>query len=114
LTERNQPALVKIGVEMQVYMLLQDGSSPIRELTVRDEIHIRNAEAGYLARKLARDTGRTITEIVLHALRQYRMDHHASDPSSRLEYWRHLLRDDRSRRLDGVETSLEALYDNKH
>jgi hypothetical protein len=39
---------------------------------VKDQVHIRNAEAAHLARALARQTGRTISEIVLDALRQYR------------------------------------------
>jgi hypothetical protein len=40
--------------------------------SVKDQVHIRNAEAAQLARTLARQTGKTISEVVLDALRQYR------------------------------------------
>ena len=39
---------------------------------MKDQVHIRNAEAAELARALARQTGKTISAVVLDALRQYR------------------------------------------
>jgi Rv0623-like transcription factor len=51
----------------QILALLHAG-----ETSVRDQVHIRNAEAAQLARTLARQTGKTISEVVLDALRQYR------------------------------------------
>ena len=39
-----------------------------REAFVKDQVHIRNAEAAQLARALARQTGKTISEAVLDAL----------------------------------------------
>jgi len=44
---------------------------------VRDQVHIRNAEAAQLARALARQTGKTISAVALDALRQYRPRPHA-------------------------------------
>jgi hypothetical protein len=38
---------------------------------MKDQVHIRNAEAAHLARALARQTGKTISEVALEALRQY-------------------------------------------
>jgi hypothetical protein len=84
---------------------------PFRDFAVRDRIHIRNAEVAHLARRLARHAGRTITDVVLDALRQYRSDHHGRNMRSRIEHWRRLLRDDRRRRLEKVDMPLEALYD---
>ena len=78
---------------------------------MKDQVHIRNAEAAHLARTLARQARKTITEVVLDALRQYRPDHHASSSRGRLENWHRLLRDDRRRRTGKVETPVEALYD---
>jgi hypothetical protein len=77
---------------------------------MRDRIHIRNAEAAHLARRLARHAGRTITAVVLDALRQYRPNHHRPNMCGRVEHWRQLLRDDRGRRLEKAETPVEALY----
>jgi hypothetical protein len=77
---------------------------------VQDQIHIRNAEAAQLARALARQTGKTIGEVVLDALRQYR-PHHPGEPSTNeMETWQRLLRKDREG-LAEVETPIESLYD---
>jgi hypothetical protein len=78
---------------------------------VKDQVHIRNAEAAHLARTLARQSRKTITEVVLDALRQYRPDHHGPSPRGRIEHWRRLLRDDRKGLTGKVETPVEALYD---
>ena len=78
---------------------------------MKDQVHIRNAEAAHLARTLARQFRKTITEVVLDALRQYRPDHHGPGSRARLENWRRLLSDDRRRRTGKVETTVEALYD---
>jgi hypothetical protein len=76
---------------------------------MKDQVHIRNPEAAHLARTLARQTGRTISEVVLEALRQYRPAPRASAPRKRVERWRRLLEKDRDRLVP--ETPLEALYD---
>jgi len=78
---------------------------------MKDQVHIRNAEAAHLARTLARQARKTITEVVLDALRQYRPDHHGAGSRGRLENWHRLLRDDRRRRTGKVEAPVEALYD---
>jgi hypothetical protein len=75
---------------------------------VRDQVHIRNAEAAHLARALARQTGKTISEVVLDALRQYRPQPHSRD-GNRVELWRQLLRRDRAR-LTRPEVPIEAFY----
>jgi hypothetical protein len=77
---------------------------------MKDQVHIRNAEAAHLARTLARQTRKTITEIVLEALRQYRPNHRGPDSQEQLESWHQLLRDDRRRRTK-AETPVETLYD---
>jgi hypothetical protein len=74
----------------QILALLHAG-----ETSVRDQVHIRNAEAAQLARTLARQTGKTISEVVLDALRQYRPQPRPRD-GNRVELWRQLLRRDRS------------------
>jgi hypothetical protein len=74
-----------------------------------DQVHIRNAEAAQLARALARQTGKTLSEVVLEALRQYRPGVRPGG-SKRVERWRRLLREDR-KGLMRSETPLEALYD---
>ena len=79
---------------------------------MKDQVHIRNAEAASLARTLARQTGRTITEVVLDALRQYRPRRRGPAPAARVAHWRRLLRADRKRRAEKPETPIEALYDN--
>jgi hypothetical protein len=78
---------------------------------MKDQIHIRNAEAAHLARTLARQARRTITEVVLDALRQYRPDHREPNPVSLVENWHRLLRDDRKRQIGKIGTPMEALYD---
>ena len=77
---------------------------------MQDQIHIRNAEAAQLARTLARQTGRTIGEVVLDALRHYRPDHPGKAPKE-VEVWRRLLRGDREGGLAEAEMPIEALYD---
>jgi hypothetical protein len=78
---------------------------------MKDQVHIRNAEAANLARALARQSGRTISEVVLDALRQYRPSRRAAVPRRRVERWRRLLGEDRARRARKPETPIEALYD---
>jgi hypothetical protein len=78
---------------------------------MKDQVHIRNAEAAHLARTLARQSRKTITEVILEALRQYRPDPHGSGSRGRVDHWRRLLREDRKRRISQVETPVEALYD---
>jgi hypothetical protein len=75
-----------------------------------DQVHIRNAEAANLARTLARQTGKTISEVVLEALRQYRPKKEAAKRRGRLARWRRLLQEDRAR-LKTPEVPIEALYD---
>jgi hypothetical protein len=78
---------------------------------VKDQVHIRNAEAAELARALARETGKTISAIVLEALRQYRPGRRRSVPREEVEAWRRLLREDRGCGMAQPETPIEALYD---
>jgi hypothetical protein len=80
---------------------------------VKDQVHIRNAEAAQLARALARQTGKTISEIVLDALRQYRPGGRGTAPQKQkeVEAWRRLLREDRKRAMTRPEVPIEALYD---
>jgi hypothetical protein len=40
---------------------------------MKDRVHIRNAEAAGLARTLARQTGKTISDVVLDALRLWHL-----------------------------------------
>jgi hypothetical protein len=42
-------------------------------IAMKDQVHIRNSEAADLARTLARQTGKTISDLVLDALRHYRL-----------------------------------------
>jgi hypothetical protein len=77
---------------------------------VKDQVHIRNAEAAQLARTLARQTGRTISEVVLDALRQYRPRPHAAASGDRVAHWHRLLRRDRTR-LKQPEVPIESFYD---
>ena len=70
-----------------------------------------SSEAANLARALARQTGRTISDVVLDALRQYRRRRRSPAPEKRVEHWRKLLNEDRKRRAKTTETSVEALYD---
>jgi hypothetical protein len=78
---------------------------------VKDQVHIRNAEAAQLARVLARQTGKTISEIVLEALRQFRPQRRQTAPQERAAAWRHLLSEDRGRGVARPEAPIEALYD---
>jgi hypothetical protein len=78
---------------------------------MKDQVHIRNAEAAHLARALARQTGRTISEIVLEALRQYRPLRKAPGGRRRVAHWQRLLHDDRERGLAQPERPIEDLYD---
>jgi hypothetical protein len=78
---------------------------------MKDQVHIRNAEAAQLARALARQTGRTISQIVLEALRQYRPSRPARVPRRRIERWQRLLREDRAQGMTRPEIPIEALYD---
>lgn len=78
---------------------------------MKDQVHIRNAEAAQLARALARQTGRTISDVVLEALRQYRPKRRAPAQRSRIERWRRLLREDRARGIAEPAVPIEALYD---
>jgi len=77
---------------------------------MKDQVHIRNAEAAHLARTLAQQTGKTISDIVLDALRQYRPVHHAPAQRGRLAHWRRLLREDR-KQIITPERPVENLYD---
>jgi hypothetical protein len=83
---------------------------PRRETPMKDHLHIRNPEAAQLARTLARQSGKTITETVLHALRQYRPPHRAAQSRQEVEAWRRLLRADRKPVLADRETPADALY----
>jgi len=78
---------------------------------MKDQVHIRNAEAARLARALARQTGRTINEVVLDALRQYRPGAPAPSPAQELVYGRELLRRDQIAFAGREEIPLEDLYD---
>lgn len=78
---------------------------------MKDQVHIRNAEAANLARALARQTGRTISDVVLEALRQYRPGRRPPASRRRIEHWRRLLGKDRDQRARKAEVPLEALYD---
>jgi hypothetical protein len=78
---------------------------------MKDQVHIRNAEAAHLARALARQTGRTISEVVLEALRQFRPHSRPSRQRKRVERWRRLLREDRKRGIAEPAMPIEALYD---
>jgi Rv0623-like transcription factor len=81
-----------------------------RKTHVKDQVHIRNAEAAQLARALARQTGRTIGQVVLDALRQYRPHPMPPEHGNRVARWRRLLRRDRAR-LTRPEAPIEAFYD---
>jgi hypothetical protein len=80
-----------------------------RGAVVKDQVYIRNAEAAQLAHALARETGKTITEIVLDALRQYRSAQSQPPPLGRIKKWRRLLRRDRGRLIQS-EVPIEAFY----
>ncbi|MBV8534518.1 MAG: type II toxin-antitoxin system VapB family antitoxin [Alphaproteobacteria bacterium] len=75
-----------------------------------DQVHIRNAEAAQLARSLARQTGKTINDVVLDALRQYRPGRRRKNPRKQIDTWHRLLRQDR-KGIARSETPIEAFYD---
>lgn len=77
---------------------------------MKDQVHIRNAEAAQLARTLARENGKTISDVVLDALRQYRSVRRRRVPQKEIERWRGLLRADR-KGMARQEAPVEALYD---
>jgi hypothetical protein len=77
---------------------------------MKDRLYICNAEAAQLVRTFARQTGKTITDVVLDALRQYRSRAPKRDRRKQVARWRRLLREDR-KRLVQPETSIDALYD---
>jgi len=74
-----------------------------------DQVHIRNAEAARLARTLARQSGKTITEVVLDALRRYRAVQSKPGTQGRIKEWRRLLRHDRGGLLH-PEVPIESFY----
>jgi hypothetical protein len=76
---------------------------------MKDQVHIRNAEAAHLARTLARQTGRTISDIVLEALRQYHPSRRVAAQRGGVTHWRRLLSEDRKRQA-APETPIEAIY----
>ena len=78
---------------------------------MKDQVHIRNAEAAHLARTLARQTGKTISDIVLDALRQYRPVPPQAARRRQLAHWLRLLQKDREQGRVEPETPIEALYD---
>ena len=80
-------------------------------MSMKDQLHIRNAEAARLARTLARQTGRTISEVVLEALRQYRPRHPPRSVKRRVEHWRRLLRADHKAGMIDPGLSIEGFYD---
>ena len=77
---------------------------------MKDQVHIRNAEAAQLARSLARQAGTTISEVVLEALRQYRPRRKRPAPGKRVGQWRRLLAADR-KGIRKPEIPIEDLYD---
>lgn len=78
---------------------------------MKDQVHVRNVEAAHLARALARQTGKTISDVVLEALRQYRPDRPATVAPEQVARWRRLLREDRASGSAEPETPIEAFYD---
>src|SRR5713101_3653738 len=91
--------------------MYRSGSAARQRRAMKDQVHIRNAEAAHLARTLARQTGKTISDIVLDALRQYRPGGRQPAPPPRIKHWRKLLREDRRRGVARPETPIETLYD---
>jgi hypothetical protein len=91
-----------------------DSPKPPRQFTrrtvaMKDQVHIRNAEAARLARTLARQSGKTISEVVLDALRRYRSVQTRPPAQGRIKEWRRLLRRDRAGLLY-PEVPVESLY----
>ena len=77
---------------------------------MKNQVNIRNAEAAQLVRTLARQTGKTVTEVMLDALRQYRPTSKRASERNLLERSRRLSREDR-KSLAREETPIEAIYD---
>lgn len=100
----------RLGVEIHMYP--EGAPLPGGETSVKDQVHVRNAEAAQLARALARQTGRTIGAVVLDALRQYRPPPASPEHSNRVAHWRRLLRRDHAR-LIRPEVPIEAFYDER-
>jgi hypothetical protein len=88
-----------------------EAANPQERLPVKDQVHIRNAEAAQLARALARQTGKPMSQVVLEALRQYRPRRRQPVRQKVVEQWRRLLREDRKSGRASPETPLDALYD---
>jgi hypothetical protein len=86
-----------------------DGSAASRVIRVKDQVHIRNAEAAQLARALARQTGKSISAVVLDALRRYRVAQGQPAPPDQIAQWRRLLRRDGAR-LIRHEVPVAAFY----
>ena len=80
-------------------------------MSMKDQLHIRNAEAARLARTLARQAGRTISEVVLEALRQYRPRRPSRSVKRSVEHWRRLLRADHKAGMIDPGLSIEGFYD---
>jgi len=78
----------------------------------KDQVHIRNAEAARLARTRARQSGKTISEAVLDALRLYRATRAEPAAQGRIDKWRRLLRRDRSGLLH-PEAPIESFYNDE-
>jgi len=78
---------------------------------MKDQVHIRNAEAAHLARTLARQTGKTMSEVVLDALRQYRPASSRTRRNQYVAHWLRLLEKDRAQGAPKAEIPIEALYD---
>jgi hypothetical protein len=77
---------------------------------MKDQVHIRNAEAAQLARTLARSTGKPISQVVLEALRNYRPRRSSASSKKQITRWRRLLREDR-KGLMRPGTSIDEFYD---
>lgn len=88
------------------YMCTEHGKA-----AVKDQVHIRNSEAAQLARTLARQTGKTVSEVVLEALRRYHPEPEQPASRGRVERWRRLLGRDRAHGMIPQEIPVEALYD---
>ncbi len=78
---------------------------------MKDQVHIRNAEAAQLARTLARAAGKPISQVVLEALRNYQPRQSSRVSKKRIARWHRLLREDRKQGMARPGTSVEALYD---
>jgi hypothetical protein len=81
-----------------------------KNCAMKDQVHIRNIEAAQLARTLARQTGKTINDVVLEALRQYHPRRPIDGDPERVADWRRILQEDREAGLAKPETPIEAFY----